>query len=256
MLLIGHGALARWLIDTSEAQGGFDVVALLVRNCDVEEVQKARPAAQVVASVDALTVPVELAIEVAGAEAVTEHVSQLLARGVNTAIASTGALARAGVLDRLLQCAEQGKSTLKLLSGAVGGLDLLAVHRQAGLKRVVYTGRKPPLAWKGPHAPKRTDVESTIFEGTAREAAIAFPSNANVAATIALAGAGLDRTEVRLVSDPSIGQNLHVVEAESEVGSFRLEMSGRPLASNPSTSALTAFSALNLLSGLTQTLII
>ena len=147
--------------------------------------------------------------------------------------------------DRLLG---QGDGARLLIApGAIGGLDALAAARLGGLERVVHTVIKPPAAWAGSPAEALLDLprlaEARLFyEGPARAAAAAYPQNANVSATIALAGIGLDRTRVRLIADPAAAGNLHRLEASGRFGTMQVEMAGRPLPDNPKTSAMAALS--------------
>lgn len=114
---------------------------------------------------------------------------------------------------------------------------------------MTYKGCKSPNSWRGSYAEQLVDLdqvsEATVFfRGTAREAALKFPANANVAATIALAGLGMDQTLVELTVDPTINKNKHTIVAEGLFGEMTIELVGVPLASNPKTSTLAALSVI------------
>ncbi|WP_034300286.1 aspartate dehydrogenase [Herbaspirillum sp. RV1423] len=194
----------------------------------------------------------DLLIECAGHQAIEEHIIPALLRGIPCMVVSIGALSEPGLVEKLEAAAREGKTQVQLLSGAIGAIDALSAARVGGLESVVYTGRKPPNAWKdtpadGPFDLANLTTATMIFEGTAREAARLYPKNANVAATLSLAGLGLDHTQVRLYADPGVTENVHHVEAKGAFGGFELTMRGKPLAANPKTSALTVFSVVRAL---------
>lgn len=193
-----------------------------------------------------------LVLECAGHSALREHVMPALMRGVPCAIVSIGALSEIGLVEALTSAALQGNTQVHLLSGAIGAIDALASAKLAGLTSVTYTGRKPPIGWRGTPAEGVCDLDNlkeavVVLQATARQAASLYPKNANVAATVSLAGLGMDATQVRLIADPAVTENIHTIEATGAFGSFKLEMRGNPLPENPKTSMLTVLSAFRFL---------
>ena len=185
--------------------------------------------------------------ECAGHGAVVEFGARILETGTDLVAASVGALADAALLESLKDAAGRGGAQLIVPPGAVGGIDVLSAARLSGLTAVKYIGRKPPHAWAGTPAEaagdlSRMETPVTIFEGSAREAALSFPKNANVAATLALAGMGMDETEVELVADPTTAENVHEFTITSPAVEATVRLVGKPSPRNPKTSQTTVLS--------------
>jgi aspartate dehydrogenase len=249
--LIGYGAIGQYVAETLSFDADISVSHLIMRDERVEEVQAdVGKDIHVCASVEDMRAPEpDIVVEVAGHAGLSAHGKDALESGLDLLVVSVGALADQALFGSLLGAARGGGAKLFVLPGAIGGIDALAAAKQGGLERVVYTGRKPPAAWKDSPAEETLDLdalteEAVHFEGTADDAARRYPKNANVAATIAIAGLGFDKTQVRLIADPGVTGNIHEIEAEGAFGRMRVEMNGKPLPDNPKTSSLTAFSVL------------
>ena len=79
-----------------------------------------------------------------------------------------------------------------------------------------------------------------FFRASAAATAAAFPKNANVAMTTALAGVGPERTMIALVADPSSTTNRHEIRASGAFGDLEVTIANNPLPDNPKTSAMAA----------------
>jgi aspartate dehydrogenase len=108
------------------------------------------------------------------------------------------------------------------------------------LKSVTVTTTKSPASLGLP--PENYKV---VYEGPVREACAQSPRNVNVHAAIALAGLGFDRTISRIVADPAVSTNSHLVEVEGTGYRFRIEVSSE--AGGKVTGAYTPQSALSTL---------
>jgi aspartate dehydrogenase len=247
--LIGYGAIADEVVRSLDVRGKLaTLVGFMVRPERVLQAeQKSLGRFPFVDNLRALfELQPNIIIEAAGHEAVSQFGADVLRHGVDFLIASVGALADPSLTADLVAAAAPG-AELWIASGAVAGIDGLLAARSAGLRSVTYTSWKEPKAWNGTPAENMlgsgNNKERVIFfRGSAREAAKRFPKNANVAATIALASLGLDRTLVQLGSDSQVSGPRGIIEAEGDFGRFGFDVLALASAINPKTSALAGHS--------------
>lgn len=248
LALIGCGAIGTEILQQFVEAGTVDrIAAILVRPHHLARVRDLVAGGVLVTDrLEAvLDVRPDIVVECAGHAAVASYGPAVLSRGIDLLIAATGSLADRRLATELADAA-RGGGRLLIPSGAVAGIDGLLAAR-AGLTSVTYQSSKPPVAWRGTPAEKTLDLAkvdrpTVFFEGTAREAALAYPQNANVGVTIALAGIGLERTRVKLVADPALGDPLGIIDADGALGRFRFEILAYAAPGNPKTSRLTAYS--------------
>ena len=256
--IIGFGSIAQSLIDIlrDNISEEYVRVCLLVREESVEEVyqqlkaSKAGLAKTVLVHSDLnafIADAPDLVVECASHSAVQNYVPALLEADIDVIIASIGALADEALYESITRAAEVGNAQITLPAGAIGGVDVMAAAKLSDIQKVVYTGRKPPKAWKGTRAEDAVSLdeltkETVFFEGTAREAAKAYPKNANVAATLALAGVGFEKTRVKLIADPTTSKNTHSYSVVSDVVSYSVELMSVASPKNPKTSMTTVYS--------------
>lgn len=255
--LIGYGNIAQTLLDLMRRSNDapLDHLAVLCRPAVHEAVGaalKSAPAKGVSVVADApglLAAGCDLVVECAGHGAVRAHVPSVLRAGCDVVVVSVGALADAALHADLIAAARAGAARLILPAGAVGGIDLLAALGASGDVAVAYRGIKPPAAWAGTPAEGMVDLAkltqaATFFTGTARDAARDYPKNANVAATLALAGAGFEATRVDLIADPAAPGNVHEYTVTSPLANVTLRIENKPSGGNIKTSLTTVWSVL------------
>jgi aspartate dehydrogenase len=193
----------------------------------------------------------EVMIEAASHDAVREFARPLLQQGIPIIILSAGALCDDALRARLEATAAKHKALLYVPSGGIGGLDALKAVCVAGADSVEIAVTKPPAAWKGiPYVEKmnldldRLTGPVTLFEGSARAGVPHFPANVNIAAALAMAGIGFDRTQLKVVADPALVYNTHYINIRGKTGAISIKVESVPFPDNPKTAMLACYSAL------------
>lgn len=242
--ILGYGRIGRRL--AARLPGA---VAILVRPGE----RAASAGAAACTSLDVLlTLRPEVVVECASAAALAQYGPTLLAAGIDLVPLSLTALADPAVEAALMAAAEAGPGRLEIAPGAIGTLDLLATAREEGLRRVVYRQLKSPAMWRLTPAAALADLaaidrRTVFFRGSVREVARRLPNNLNTSVGVALAGLGLDRTEVELVADPALRETAHELEVTAAPGNAALSLGGRQVAPDGDPVDYTTFSLVRLL---------
>jgi aspartate dehydrogenase len=134
-------------------------------------------------------------------------------------------------------------------SGAVGALDVVAAAARAGLEAVVVEQRKPPHTLLPPEEASSLRAPRVLFDGPVGDVVARYPTTTNVAAAVALAGIGFERTRALVVADPALQANRVVLRASGTAGTFRFELDNVASA-NPKTSGIVAYSVLGTIARL------
>jgi aspartate dehydrogenase len=235
--LIGCGAIGTVLAEVI-ARKIVVCDELVVFDIDATKAEKLKEAlklkfpVKIVSNVDELLAsnPI-IVVEAASQQAVREYYQKILSANIDFIVMSTGAL-----LDLNIQ-----NPKLHFPSGAIGGLDALSPAALAGIDEVRLTSRKNPKALG-----KTNTEEITIYEGYAEEATRQFPREMNVAATLALTVKPA-KVKVQVVSDPTVKRNTHEIQVKWRYGEMAMRFANDPHPDNPHTSALAAWSVINLL---------
>ena len=206
-----------------------------------------------------LNIKPDLVLEAASADAVRSFASDVFDCGADLMMVSVGALADAEFFDRLVERAKLQGRRLYVPSGAIGGLDIIKAALCGGLHECRLTTTKSPRALDGAPYIREQGIDlaaiqqaTVIFEGTAGQAVRCFPQNVNVAATISLAGLGLDRTMVRIIADPAATRNVHEVFVRGNFGEATIRLVNQPSLENPKSSYLASLSVIATLQSVSR----
>lgn len=193
----------------------------------------------------------DIVVECAPAAVLRELAEPALTHGRTLISLSCGAL-----LDNfdLVDLARAHGGRILVPTGALLALDAVQAAAVGEISRIHMITRKPPNGLEGAPYLVANGIEvnglnaaKKVFTGPAREAARGFPANVNVAAALAMAGVGPDRTTIEIWADPAVKRNMHRIEVEADSARFAFEIENVPSLENPRTGKLTALSVVALL---------
>ncbi|WP_288960816.1 aspartate dehydrogenase [uncultured Sulfitobacter sp.] len=255
----GLGAVGMKVVNAlNDGMDGFELAAIAVRDVETAKDRIAHLRAPVpLVSVDELEQYADIVVECAPANLLHRIAEPFLRAGKKVILLSCGALLEN---EYLIDVAKQHGGQIIVPSGALLGLDAVSATALGTIHSVRMTTRKPVRGLLGaPHLIKNNiDIEHItepmmVFDGTAREAAIGFPANLNVAVALSLAGSGPDSTQLQIWADPNLSLNTHHIEVTSDSANLSMSIQNIPT-NNPKTGRITALSVIATLQRLSAPL--
>ncbi len=256
----GFGAIGRRVARTLDrGVPGLQLVAVSARDREAASQRLTgfeRPVP--VVALDKLAELAEVVVECVPAAAFAELAEPAVNAGRKLVTVSCGVLLRRW---DLVEAAGDSGAQIIVPSGALLGLDAVRAAAEGEIHSVRMVTRKPPVSLAGAPYLEEQGIElegltepRRIFQGSAREGALGFPANVNVAAALSLAGIGPDRTALEIWADPALTRNTHRIQVESDSARFEMQIENLPSAENPRTGKITALSVIATLRGLTAPL--
>ena len=199
---------------------------------------------------------IDIILECASKGAVKEYGKKIIKSKKDLIVLSVGAFSDEGYLRELQNLSKLNNTRILIPTGAIAGLDSIRSVKKY-LNTVTIVTTKNPKSLVGAPYFKSSKIrideiskETVLFEGNAADAIELFPANVNVAVSIALAGIGLVKTQVKIIADPTLSVNKHEIVGEGAFGKLHIVVQNIPSPSNPRTSYLASLSAIECLRGL------
>ena len=159
----------------------------------------------------------DLVLDLASPAFLAQHGAGVLAMA-ETWTVNAAALADPAVHDSLDRAARESRHRLRLLWGAISGLDGIATASRDPDMQLHLTLCRPGIG----------NEPGPVFAGSVREGACRFPAESNVAVAAAINGPGLDRSRLEIISAAPLGPHTLTAVAQSRYGRFTTELALLP----------------------------
>ena len=253
--LVGYGNLGKIIANGIEDKlfESYKIIGIYDEYADLAENK-----ACIGSLAELLSLKPDIIIEAATVQALRQIALPAMEGGADIIALSSGAFADKAFYDKIDFCAKEHGRKFYVVSGAIGGFDIMQAAAFFDDVNASITTVKSPASLEGaPHIegkPLNTSEAELIFTGNTNEAIEAFPKNVNVAVAMSLAAECFNNATVKVISDPQATSNEHTIHIENDLVKAAIQVNALPSKENKRSSALAAYSVLaklkNLASGI------
>lgn len=217
--IIGYGTIGRFIVEQLKDNHNIEILFVYDPFIDTpDEISDIH----VITLDESLVKSVDLVVEAAISEVVHKY-CELILTHTDFVIFSATALANDTYEELIKKTAKENNTTCYIPHGAALGLDGI-FDANSLINSVEIVTTKKPQGFSIDCSSK-----SILYEGSTRGACLAYPRNVNIHASIALAGIGMDNTHSRIIADPDIPGNTHVISVVGDGINFSITIESTPL---------------------------
>ena len=157
-------------------------------------------------------------VESAAPVALRELALPALKNGSSIVTLSIGALADEEFYNQVQETAKKHGTRVHLVSGSIGGFDVLRTASLMGDCEITFDTEKSPKSLRSTsvyESTLETDAKK-VFSGNAKQAIALFPTKVNVAVAASLASVGPENIKVSVTSVPDYIGDDHRIEIKNE----------------------------------------
>jgi aspartate dehydrogenase len=157
-------------------------------------------------------------IEAASPDSMRALALPALKNGSSIITLSIGALADSDFYEQVKQTANENNTRVHLVSGAIGGFDVMRTAALMGNCTGTFNTEKSPnsLRKSSVYNEILQTEKRKVFVGNAKEAIALFPTSVNVAVAASLASVGPEQMKVSVSSTPGFVGDRHRIEVKNE----------------------------------------
>lgn len=226
LVIVGCGKLANIVADAflKGLLPDYELVGVYSRSLSSaeslsEKMCKQGKGCKAVASLnELLTLYPDYLVECASPAAMKECALPALKQGVSIVTLSIGAFADDEFYAEVMKTAKENNTHVYIVSGAIGGFDVLQTTALMGGATANFFNEKGPDALRGTmvYDDSLQTIQRTVFCGTASEAIRMFPTKVNVTVAASRASVGPENMQVTMLSTPGFKGDTQRVEIRNE----------------------------------------
>lgn len=257
LAIIGYGFLSEIIADAVKdgvLKDHYEIVGVLGRTRHKVEEFAQQYDCQACTSINELiALNPDYTVEASTPKGLKQYAETVLRAKSHIIILSMGAFSDTDYYEEIKGIAQENNRKIYIANGAVGGFDVIRTAALMGPIAAKMTSKKMPHVLRDTKGFQERLLNikepEEVFSGTTKDIVDFMPNGLNLSIATALASAGIENTEMRVVATPDFEGDEYKVEVKGDGIWIEVDVYSK-------TSAIAGWSVVNILNNIASTVVI